>query len=111
MARADVGTASALIAEGRRSSPFDVRWLDAWTGAAAMAGPALPALGDTLENDVMPVLASLDTVAPEVHQILEVAQHCLDAVQGIPGFQLLRRRGNENGKSGDGRSEIVRSGD
>lgn len=59
----------------------------------------LPALGDTLENDVMPVLASLDTVAPEVHQILEVAQQCLEAVQGIPGFQLLRRRG-ENGKSG-----------
>ena len=60
----------------------------------------LPALGDSLENDVMPVLASLDTVAPEVHQILEVAQQCLEAVQGIPGFQLLRRRGGDstNGK-------------
>ena len=30
----------------------------------------LPALGDSLENDVMPVLASLDTVAPEVHEII-----------------------------------------
>ncbi len=60
----------------------------------------LPALGDSLENDVMPVLASLDTVAPEVHQILEVAQQCLEAVQGIPGFQLLRRRGGDNGKAG-----------
>lgn len=60
----------------------------------------LPALGDSLENDVMPVLASLDTVAPEVHQILEVAQQCLEAVQGIPGFQLLRRRGGDNGKGG-----------
>ncbi|MGN7227868.1 methyl-accepting chemotaxis protein [Dietzia maris] len=59
----------------------------------------LPALGDTLENDVMPVLASLDTVAPEVHQILEVAQQCLEAVAGIPGFQLLRRRGGDNGKA------------
>ena len=59
----------------------------------------LPALGDTLENDVMPVLASLDTVAPEVHQILEVAQQCLEAVAGIPGFQLLRRRGGDNGKT------------
>lgn len=58
----------------------------------------LPALGNTLENDVMPVLASLDTVAPEVHQILEVAQQCLEAVAGIPGFQLLRRRGGENGR-------------
>lgn len=58
----------------------------------------LPALGDTLENDVMPVLASLDTVAPEVHQILEVAQQCLEAVAGIPGFQLLRRRGGDNGR-------------
>ena len=59
----------------------------------------LPELGDRLENDVMPVLASLDTVAPEVHEILEVAQQCLEAVAGIPGFQLLRRRGGENGKS------------
>lgn len=59
----------------------------------------LPVLGATLERDVLPVLASLDTVAPEVHQILEVAQQCLEAVAGIPGFQLLRRRG-ENGKSG-----------
>ena len=47
----------------------------------------------------MPVLASLDTVAPEVHQILEVAQQCLEAVAGIPGFQLLRRRGGDNGKT------------
>ena len=59
----------------------------------------LPELGDRLENDVMPVLVSLDTVAPEVHEILEVAQQCLEAVAGIPGFQLLRRRGGENGKS------------
>ncbi|MGN0102192.1 MAG: methyl-accepting chemotaxis protein [Dietzia sp.] len=59
----------------------------------------LPALGESLETDIMPVLASMDTVAPEVHQILEVAQQCLEAVAGIPGFQLLRRRGGENGKS------------
>ena len=58
----------------------------------------LPALGESLETDIMPVLASMDTVAPEVHQILEVAQQCLEAVAGIPGFQLLRRRGGENGK-------------
>ncbi|WP_131885854.1 methyl-accepting chemotaxis protein [Dietzia cinnamea] len=59
----------------------------------------LPALGESLETDIMPVLASMDTVAPEVHQILEVAQQCLEAVAGIPGFQLLRRRGGENGKA------------
>ncbi|WP_241726813.1 methyl-accepting chemotaxis protein [Dietzia sp. SLG310A2-38A2] len=77
----------------------------------------LPALGDSLENDVMPVLASLDTVAPEVHQILEVAQQCLEAVQGIPGFQLLRRRGGDNGNgkggssgAGSGRTEPGRPG-
>ncbi|MEH6380984.1 MAG: methyl-accepting chemotaxis protein, partial [Dietzia cercidiphylli] len=76
----------------------------------------LPALGDSLENDVMPVLASLDTVAPEVHQILEVAQQCLEAVQGIPGFQLLRRRGGDNGNgrggssgAGSGRTEPGRT--
>lgn len=55
----------------------------------------LPVLGEMLESDVIPVLTSLDTVAPEVHQILEVAQQCLEAVAGIPGFQLLRRRGED----------------
>lgn len=57
----------------------------------------LPALATTLEKDVMPVLASLDNVGPEVNQILDVAQQCLEALAGIPGFQFLRRRG-ENGK-------------
>ena len=58
-----------------------------------------PLIVGTLENDVLPVLSSLDNVGPEVHQILEVAQQCLEALAGIPGFQFLRRRG-ENGKDG-----------
>lgn len=61
----------------------------------------LPALGEMLESDVIPVLSSLDTVAPEVHQILDVAQQCLEAVAGIPGFQLLRRRGESGKHSSD----------
>lgn len=62
----------------------------------------LPLVVNTLEKDVLPVLASLDNVGPEVHQILEVAQQCLEALAGIPGFQFLRRRGesgNGNGNS------------
>jgi tetratricopeptide (TPR) repeat protein len=52
VARADVETASALVAAGRWGSPFDVAWLDAWTGAAALAGPTLPTLGDNASRDL-----------------------------------------------------------
>lgn len=55
----------------------------------------LPELTDSLEKDILPVLSTLDTVAPEVHEILTVAQECLEAISGIPGFKLLRRRGEE----------------
>lgn len=57
----------------------------------------LPENVRAVERDVLPVVRSLDTVAPEVHQILEVAQDCLEALNGIPGFQRLRRRGGSNG--------------
>lgn len=52
VARADTDLAWALIAEGWRSSPFDTGWLDTWTGAAALAGPTLPALGDSAAVDL-----------------------------------------------------------
>ena len=55
----------------------------------------LPAIIKAVETDVLPVVRSLDTVAPELSEILVVANNCLEALNGIPGFQRLRRRGGE----------------
>lgn len=56
----------------------------------------VPQVAESLRNDVLPVLASLDTVAPEIHEILEVAKECLEAFSGIPGFRFLQRRGDRD---------------
>ncbi|NLU84599.1 ribulose 1,5-bisphosphate carboxylase large subunit [Rhodococcus sp. HNM0569] len=44
-------------------------------------------------NAVMPILATLDTVAPEIHQLLETVKDVRQAIQGVPGFKYFRRRG------------------
>lgn len=58
----------------------------------------LPQLITSVERDVLPVVRSLDSVAPEVTEILDVASKCLEALNGIPGFQRLRRRGEIGGR-------------
>ena len=35
---------------------------------------------------------TLDRVGPDVHQLLEVLQDVRLAIQGVPGFRMLRRR-------------------
>ena len=58
----------------------------------------LPAIIQSVEKDVIPVIRSLDTVAPELSEILVVANNCLEALNGIPGFQMLRRRGGDSSR-------------
>ena len=41
----------------------------------------------------MPVLAKLDQVGPDVHELLDVLKDVRLAIQGVPGFALFRRRG------------------
>jgi hypothetical protein len=43
----------------------------------------------------MPILATLDRVGPDVHELLDVLKDVRLAIQGIPGFARLRRRGEE----------------
>lgn len=44
---------------------------------------------------VLPILATLDTVSPEIHELLGVTKDVRRAVIGIPGFKFLRKRGEE----------------
>ena len=54
----------------------------------------LPELMERMEA-IMPILATMDTVAPEIHQLLEVTKDVRKAVIGIPGFKFFRNRGEE----------------
>jgi uncharacterized protein YoxC len=53
----------------------------------------VPRFTEHMESDIMPVLAKLDQVGPDVHELLDVLKDVRLAIQGVPGFALFRRRG------------------
>jgi hypothetical protein len=53
----------------------------------------LPQLTEHLETDIMPILATLDRVGPDVHELLEQLKQVRQAIQGIPGLRYFSRRG------------------
>jgi hypothetical protein len=55
----------------------------------------MPLVLDHLENDVLPMLAQLDRVGPDIHELLEVVEDLRRVVTGLPGVGLLRRRGED----------------
>ena len=48
-----------------------------------------------METDILPILATLDRVGPDVHELLDVLKEVRQAINGIPGFTFLRKRGGE----------------
>ncbi|OZC54600.1 ribulose 1,5-bisphosphate carboxylase large subunit [Rhodococcus sp. 14-2483-1-1] len=44
---------------------------------------------------LLPILATLDTVSPEIHELLGVTKDVRRAVIGIPGFKFFRNRGED----------------
>ncbi|TDB77337.1 hypothetical protein [Micromonospora sp. KC723] len=53
----------------------------------------LPKLKAHLTSDILPILATLDRVGPDLHDLLDVTRDLRLAVAGIPGLGMLRRRG------------------
>ena len=53
----------------------------------------VPQFTEHMEADIMPVLAKLDQVGPDVHELLDVLKDVRLAIQGLPGFSRFRRRG------------------
>lgn len=53
----------------------------------------LPRLSRHLNEDILPILGTLNQVGPDLHDLLEVANDVRQAILGIPGFDFLRRRG------------------
>ncbi|MDV8020496.1 ribulose 1,5-bisphosphate carboxylase large subunit [Rhodococcus sp. IEGM 1330] len=54
----------------------------------------LPGLLDHMEA-LLPILATLDSVSPEIHELLGVTKDVRRAVIGIPGFKFFRNRGED----------------
>lgn len=52
-----------------------------------------------MESDIMPILATLDRVGPDVHELLDVLKDVRLAIQGVPGFRMPRRRGADRGRA------------
>src|SRR5436189_215907 len=55
----------------------------------------MPLVLEHLENDVLPMLSTLERVGPDVHELLEVADDLRRVITGLPGIGLLRRRGED----------------
>lgn len=82
----------------QRSAPFAKKFVDNLdeneVDAAIAMVDQLPGLVEHMEA-VIPILATLDTVAPEIHELLGVTKDVRRAVIGIPGFKFFRNRGQD----------------
>ncbi len=52
----------------------------------------LPRLVSQLESDVLPMLHTLGTVAPDIHDLLDTSREVNGMLAKMPGFGLVRRR-------------------
>ncbi|EME67086.1 MULTISPECIES: hypothetical protein [Rhodococcus] len=86
-----------------RAAPLAGQFIDELSAeevhAAVVLLDQLPELADRM-TALMPILGTLETVAPEIHELLGVAKDVRQAIVGVPGFNFLRRRG-EDKENGD----------
>jgi hypothetical protein len=61
----------------------------------------LPAFTEHMEHDIMPILATLDRVGPDIHDLLDVTRDVRQAILGLPGFAFFRRRGEDREEDRD----------
>jgi hypothetical protein len=55
----------------------------------------LPALTLQVERDILPIMASLGSVAPDLHELLDVSRELNEILGKIPGVGRLKRRVEE----------------
>ncbi|MGI8723490.1 MAG: hypothetical protein ACR2JG_14865 [Geodermatophilaceae bacterium] len=55
----------------------------------------LPLLLKHLDEDIFPILTTLDRVAPDLHQLLDIAQDLQVALGGVPGMGWLRKKADK----------------
>ncbi len=85
----------------QRAAPLAHQFIEEFSETEVLALIRLidqvPVFTEHMESDIMPILATLDRVGPDVHELLEVLKDVRLAIEGIPGFRLLRRRADERG--------------
>jgi ABC-type transporter Mla subunit MlaD len=72
----------------------------------------LPTLVTHLDEDILPILASLGNVGPDVNALVDIVQDMRQVVKGFPGSRLFRRRGAEEiaqDAAADAAGDAVRS--
>ncbi|MET8467099.1 hypothetical protein ABZU93_28940, partial [Micromonospora zamorensis] len=83
----------------RRAAPMAARFVEELSheeiSAAIHLIDELPKLKQHLTADILPILATLDRVGPDLHDLLDVTRDLKLAVAGIPGLGMLRRRGEK----------------
>jgi hypothetical protein len=81
----------------QRAAPLAKRFVDELSEEEVQAAieliDQLPMLTRSMQQDIMPILATLDRVGPDVHELLEVLKEVRHAITGIPGFRFFRKRG------------------
>lgn len=109
--------ASLVVEKAGRTADGASRILDAYQPIAEQAAPLaqrflrefsqdelsaaitlvdqLPQLTEHVTTDILPILATLDRVGPDVTELLDQLREIRQAVQGIPGFKMLVRRGED----------------
>ncbi|MGH3424056.1 MAG: hypothetical protein ACRDO8_04965 [Nocardioidaceae bacterium] len=72
----------------RLSETTDPREVDAIVALVDL----LPSLAQKMETDVLPVLDSLGTVAPDLRDLLDIARELNEVVGEVPGLGRIKRR-------------------
>jgi ABC-type transporter Mla subunit MlaD len=52
----------------------------------------LPALAEQVERDVVPVMRTLSTVSPDLHDLLDTSRELNEMLARLPGMSRIRRR-------------------
>jgi DNA repair ATPase RecN len=55
----------------------------------------LPVLAARLETDIVPVMNSLSTVAPDLHDLLDVSRELNEMLAAVPGLGWVKKRVDE----------------
>lgn len=65
----------------------------------------LPELTARMESDVLPILGTLGSVAPDIHDLLTVARELNDMLAKVPGMGRIKRRIDE--EEGEDRTDAA----
>jgi ABC-type transporter Mla subunit MlaD len=55
----------------------------------------LPVIASKMETDVIPVMETLSTVAPDLHDLLDVSRELNEMLAGLPGLGRIKKRIDE----------------